>query len=66
MVGTFPSPDKKGYLSWKDDWVVVGTVLRLDLEVLAARIPAAGRSSGVQSWRIFCTTVLRDSPSAQQ
>ena len=66
MVGTFPSLDGKGYLSWNDDWFVVSTVMRLDWEVLTARIRAAGRTSGVQSWRIFCTTVYGTAPVAEQ
>ena len=40
-MGTFPSLDRKGYLSWKGDLVVAGIVLKLDQETLEARITAA-------------------------
>ena len=43
-MGTFPFLEKKGYLFWKGDLVVEGTVLKLDWEALEARISAASRT----------------------
>ena len=44
ILSTFPSLDKKGHLSWKDNFLVEQTVLKLDYEDLEAGISAASRT----------------------
>jgi hypothetical protein len=44
VLSTFPALDKKEHLSWKDNFLVENTVLKLDPEDLEAGISAASRT----------------------